>query len=84
MRSATLTAAGWAGSGPWTQSVAVAGLKAASNGIVGPANTITDEQFKAMQQAALRPSAQADGSLTITAAGTKPAVDLPIQVMIVG
>ena len=82
--TATLTAAGWAGSGPWTQTVTVSGLTSTSNGVVGPTTGVTDAQFEAMQKACLRPSAQSANSLTIKATGTKPTINLPIQVIIVG
>ena len=82
--TATLTAAGWTGSGPWTQTVTVSGLTSTSNGVVGPTTGVTDTQFEAMQKACLRPSAQSTNSLTIKATGTKPTVNLPIQIIIVG
>lgn len=82
--TATLTAAGWTGSGPWTQTVTVSGLTSTSNGVVGPTTGVTDTQFEAMQKACLRPSAQSTNSLTIKATGTKPTINLPIQIIIVG
>lgn len=83
--SATLTVAGWTGSAaPYTQAVAVAGLGAAQNGYVQIADGTTPAQRAAARYANMTKTAQAAGSITITADGTKPSIDIPITVVLEG
>ena len=83
--TATLTAAGWTGdSAPYTQTVTVTGLAADAHLIVGLAPTVTSEEMEAAAAAMLLATAQAAGSITISAFGDKPEAALPILIMEVG
>lgn len=83
--TATLTAAGWTGdSAPYTQTVTVTGLEADAHLIVGLAPTVTAEEMEAAAAAMLLATAQAAGSITISAFGDKPEAALPILIMEVG
>ena len=79
-KAATLTAAGWSDG---VQSLAVSGVTATANGSLRIAQSATDEQFAAWGAAQPRVTAQAAGSLTVKAAGAVPAVDIPVEVIIV-
>ena len=79
-KAATLTAAGWSDG---VQSLAVSGITATSNGSLRIAQSATDEQFAAWGAAQPRVTAQAAGSLTVKAAGAVPAVDIPVEVVMV-
>ena len=79
-KAATLTAAGWSNG---VQTLAVSGVTASANGSLRIAQSATDEQFAAWGAAQPRVTAQAAGSLTVKAAGTVPAVDIPVEVVIV-
>lgn len=80
----TLTVAGWTGTGPYTQALAVTGLGAAQNGDIGLTSSATAEQREAARNAMLSVTAQAAGTLTITADGDKPTVAIPVVVMLLG
>jgi hypothetical protein len=79
-KAATLTAAGWSDG---VQSLAVSGVTATANGSLRIAQSATDEQFAAWSAAQPRVTAQAAGSLTVKAAGAVPAVDIPVEVVMV-
>ena len=79
-KAATLTAAGWSDG---VQSLAVSGVTATANGSLRIAQSATDEQFAAWSAAQPRVTAQAAGTLTVKAAGAVPAVDIPVEVIIV-
>lgn len=79
-KAATLTAAGWSDG---VQSLAVSGVTASANGSLRIAQSATDEQFAAWGAAQPRVTAQAAGTLTVKAAGAVPAVDIPVEVVMV-
>lgn len=82
---AVLQADAWSGSAvPFTQEVAVDGLTADSNGSANVSMDATAEEFAAAQVAELRVISQSDGVLTITANITRPTVNIPITVTILG
>ena len=81
--NATLLASGWVTANDiTTQDVTVAGVTATSNGIVGLPTSATAEQREAARAALLAPTAQSTNSLTITADGDIPEIDIPIEVAI--
>jgi hypothetical protein len=84
--TATLTVAGWTGdAAPYTQTVTgLAGVTAASKLEIGLAETATDEEYEASVNAKLRAVSSGSGSVTVKAYGTKPAMDIPVLVRMVG
>ena len=85
MVTATLLAASWTGSSaPYTYTLAVTGVTANSNQELLPALTITKEQLTALQAANIQDGGQAVNSVTLTAFGDKPTIDLPIRVIVRG
>lgn len=77
--TATLTSNGWANN---AQTLTVSGVTATSNGMLRIAQAATGEQFTAWGAALPRITAQAADSITVTIAGTVPAVDIPVEVVI--
>ena len=81
-----LTTAGWAGStGAWSQTVAVAGIKATDVTHVYPACSTTDAELAGRQRAAYNPLEpyvdSAEGTLTAYCKqSAAPTVDVPILV----
>ena len=85
MVTATLLAASWTGSSaPYTYTLAVTGVTANSNQELLPALNITSEQLTALQAANIQDGGQAANSVTLTAFGDKPTIDLPIRVIVRG
>lgn len=83
--TATLLAASWTGSSaPYAYTLAVNGVTANSNQELLPALTITEEQLTALQAANIQDGGQAANSVTLTAFGDKPTIDLPIRVIVRG
>ena len=80
-KSITLTAASWA-SGSYTISDSL--ITASSNQEIIPAVGITADQLKALQKAMIVDGGQSAGSLTLTALGTVPTIDIPIRVIFRG
>lgn len=83
--SATLSSTGWAGvDSPFTQTISVDGLTADQNGTISIAQTATIVQRDAARQALLSVTGQAAGTLTISADGELPEVDIPVVVLLLG
>lgn len=83
--SFTLTAAGWAGTAaPYTQTVTISGLTASANGYTGLANGATLAQFTAFDKGKINANAQAAGQITFWARGTKPTINLPMTLVLLG
>jgi len=83
--SATLAAASWSGTeAPYTQAVAVSGMTAAKKAVAGLPATATGAQYLAALDALLHVTAQGTDTITVTAEGDMPEIDLPILVQIIG
>lgn len=75
----TLTANGWQGNGPWTQTVTIS--TSATDAILGVWEGMTDEQVNAYVEAIMFPSAINGNQITIRCIGTKPTIDLNPKLM---
>ncbi len=75
----------WSGSAaPYTQTMAVTGVTATNNIAVGLAQTATKEQIEAWGACLVWATGQGAGTVTFTAMSDKPAVALPVVVIILG
>jgi len=80
----SLKSSGWSTSSPYTQSISVPSLSATQNGIASLSPTATAAERDAAREAVLYVSAQSNGSITIVADGTKPLIEIPIQIIVIG
>lgn len=80
--SATATATGWSESTPYTQTIAIAGMTADANAVIGLSSSATADMREAARKAMIVCTAQANGSITLTADGEKPTIDLSLAVII--
>ena len=75
----TLSAAAWSNK---TQALTIKGLAASQNGVISLTQNISAAALKAAKKASLRATGQAANSLTMTADGTVPTVDIPVVVIL--
>lgn len=80
----TVAASAWTGAGPYSATVACTLATASNNLVVGAGGALTAEQMEAMVAAVIVCTAQAAGSITLTAFGDVPEIDLPVNVLEVG
>lgn len=80
----TVPASAWQNYGPYTATVACSIATASNNLVVGAGDGLTAEQLEAMCEAMIVCTAQAAGSITLTAHGNVPTIDLPVNVLEVG
>ena len=78
-KSFTLTAAGWQGSGPWTQTVDIG--QTVANAVIGSDERNSTEQVQAFAEAIIGVSAISGSMVTVRAIGTKPATDVYATIM---
>lgn len=64
------------------QVIAVDGLGADQNGVIGLSQSITTEQLQAAQEAMIYVCGQSDGALTVAFMGEAPACDIPVTVLL--
>lgn len=76
-----LSGSGWVGG---RQTVAISGLTADQNGVVGLTQDISAAALEAVRAGELYVCSQAEGSLTIAADGEVPTRDIPIVVILLG
>ena len=81
----TVQSTAWTGSeAPYTATVACNGVTARNHIIVGAGGALTAEQQAAMAAAMIVCTGQGANTITLSAFGTVPTIDLPVNVMIVG
>lgn len=77
----TALASGWSENSPFTQTINCSIATATNNLIVGSGGPLTNDQKSAYDQANIECTGQGAGTITLTAYGAKPSVDLPVNVM---
>lgn len=83
--SKILYASQWVVSGSvCTQDIAIDGLTAEQNGVIGTAQNLTELQIETVRAAGLYISNQGDGFLTIASDGETPTCDIPVIIILLG
>ena len=83
--SLTIASTAWTGDeAPYTATVTCNGVTASNHIIVGAGGALTAEQQSAMAAAMIVCTGQGTNTITLSAYGTVPSIDLPVNVMIVG
>lgn len=81
----TLTAASWVGTAaPFTYTLAVTGVTSVNYVEILPQATLTSAQAMALSSAQVLTGTQATNSITLKAFGKRPAIDIPITIIIRG
>ena len=85
IQNKTLSSASWTGtSAPYSYSLTVTGVTTTSIQEVLPTTDITNAQLTALLAATLQDGGQSANTMVLYAWGTKPAIDLPIRVILRG
>lgn len=85
IQNKTLFSASWTGTeAPYTYTLSVTGVTTTSVQEILPTTTITREQLTALMDATIQDGGQSANSITLKAWGTKPAIDIPIRVILRG
>lgn len=79
--TATLLASEWNGG---RQTITVNGIGASQNGIASLPQNCSDSEYKAVCAAGLMVTSQSAGSLTFSANGEVPQIDIPILIILLG
>lgn len=82
--SGTLDKDDWDGSGPYTQEIAISGITSAKKAIIGLPHSATSAEYLAALAALLHVTAVGTDTITVTAEGDVPEIDIPVLVEIVG
>lgn len=77
--SITLPASGWVNN---EITVSVTGMTATTKGYIGMSESITSAQYAAVSDAKLVATAHGNGTVTFTAFGTAPTVDIPVTIIL--
>ena len=82
--SMTAALSAWTGDGPYVATLVCSIATATNNLIVSPGSSITEEQLDTILEAHIHCTSQGNGTITLTAFGKKPNIDLPVNVVEVG
>jgi len=81
----TLLHTAWTGvQAPFIQTILVEDLGENQNGTISVAHNATFEQREAAREAMLCVTGQSDGTLTISADGEMPDIDIPVVIILLG
>lgn len=79
-----LQSTAWTGSGPYSATLACSHITASNTVIVSMAAPVSQVQYETFCKAQITANTQTDGSISFTAYGTKPTINLPIAITTLG